>query len=76
MFCCDCARFGEDCACIEAEADSSAYISGKICAGFVDKGEQEFQDILMFWKVQGLYDRDKIEELIDMVEEVYNDIEV
>lgn len=30
-----------------------------MCIGFIDKREEEFNSILMFWKVQGLYDREK-----------------
>ena len=74
LLCRDCARYGEDYACIEAEADDNACIDGKLCEGFIDAKEQEFQKILMWWKAQGMYDRDKIEEMIDKVEEFYNDI--
>ena len=75
LVCSDCARFGEDFACIEAKADSKAYINEKICAGFIDAKKEQFEMILMFWKVQGMYDRSKIEKIIDEIENFYNDIE-
>ncbi len=75
LVCGDCARFGEDFACIESNVDSKAYINKKLCTGFVDAKKQEFERILMFWKVQEMYDRTKIEKMIDEIENLYNDIE-
>lgn len=76
LLCGDCVRFGEDFACVESEANSKAYINGKLCAGFIDAKEQDFLEILMFWKVHDLYDRDKIEKIIAEFEDFYTDIEM
>ena len=37
-----------------------------------DKRKEELNRILMFWKVQGFYDRKKINELIDEFEQFYD----
>ena len=37
-----------------------------------DKRKEELNRILMFWKVQGFYDREKINELIDEFEQFYD----
>ena len=71
LTCGDCARLGEDSACIGCFAEDSAYDDGKLCSEFIDKQEEEFSKILMFWKVQGFYDRKKIEDLMDSFEESY-----
>lgn len=71
LTCGDCLRLGEDTACIGCLAEDSAIDNGKLCAGFIDKREEEFSKILMFWKVQGFYKRDKINELIDKFEKKY-----
>ena len=53
--------------------DSCHYIPEKhLCIGFIDKREEEFNSILMFWKVQGLYDREKINKLLDDFEQSYD----
>ena len=46
--------------------------NGHLCIGFIDKREDEFNSILMFWKVQGLYDREKINKLLDDFEQSYD----
>ena len=51
LTCGDCARLGEDTACLGCVADDSAMEDGELCFGFIDKREEELQDILMFWKV-------------------------
>ena len=38
----------------------------------IDKRKEELNRILMFWKVQGFYDRKKINELIDEFERFYD----
>lgn len=76
LVCGDCARFGEDFACMEAKPDSNAYVNGKLCAGFVDAKKQEFMEIFMFWKSQNLYDRAELEKIIDELENFYDDIEL
>lgn len=59
LTCGDCSRLGEDTACIDCSEDDSAIYNGQLCRGFVDEREEEFKQILMFWKVQGFYDREK-----------------
>lgn len=71
LTCGDCARLGEDMACSGCDAEDSALHRSKLCIGFIDKKEEEFSKILMFWKVHGFYDRDKINELIDKFEQSY-----
>ena len=41
---------------------------GERCIGFIDAKEEQFTEILMFWKVNDLYSRDKIEKMIDEFE--------
>lgn len=72
LTCGDCARLGEDTACIGCIAEDSAEDDGELCAGFIDKREEELNKILMFWKVQGVYNRDKINGLIDEFETYYS----
>lgn len=43
-----------------------------MCIGFIDKRKEKFNSILMFWKVQGLYDREKINKLLDDFEQSYD----
>lgn len=75
LFCRDCVRFTDDTACMTMEADDSAFDKeGHLCPGFIDLRENELIEILMFWKTQGLYDRAKIEGIINDFEEFYNDI--
>ena len=70
--CSDCSRLYEDMACFSCSEDDSAIFNGQLCKGFIDKREEELNSILMFWKVQGFYDREKINELIDKVEQLYD----
>ena len=74
LCCSDCGRFGEDFACFAVEKDDKDFRDGRMCGGFIDAKEEKFMEILMFWKVQNLYDRAKIEKMLDEFEEYYNDI--
>ena len=74
LTCGDCSRLGEDTACFDCSEDDSAMYNGQLCRGFVDEREEEFKQILMFWKVQGFYDREKINKFIDEFEEFYDDL--
>ena len=71
LTCGDCSRLGEDFACLNCLEEDSAYNDDGLCRGFVDKQEEEFSKILMFWKVHEIYDREKINELINKFEEFY-----
>lgn len=59
---------------LKFEYKISAIYNGQLCRGFVDEREEEFKQILMFWKVQGFYDREKINNFIDEFEEFYDDL--
>lgn len=72
LTCGDCSRLTEDTACFGFSEDDSAVHNGQLCIGFEDKREAEFKQILMFWKVQGFYDREKINKLIDEFELFYD----
>ena len=74
LTCGDCARLGEDFACLACLAEDSAYNNDKLCSGFIDKQEKEFSKILMFWKVHGFYDRDNINRMIDEFEKFYKEL--
>lgn len=74
LTCGDCSRLGEDTACMGCCADDSAEEDGELCSGFIDKKEEEFNKILMFWKVQGFYNRDRINEILDEFEKFYGNL--
>ena len=74
LTCGDCSRLTEDTACFGCSEDDSALYNGQLCRGFVDEREAEFKQILMFWKVQGFYDREKINKLIDEFEQFYDNL--
>ena len=70
--CGDCARYGEDFACLNRQTDDSAIQDdSRLCSGFEDKKEEEFMQILMLWKIRGLYDRDKVNRLMNEFEQEY-----
>lgn len=75
LVCGDCAGLREDFGCFAQSETDSAYQDGDLCMGFIDLKEQEFKEILMFWKVQKLHDRAEIEKMVQEVDEFYNDIE-
>lgn len=72
LTCGDCSRLNEDTGCFACQETDSAMYNGHLCIGFIDKREEEFNSILMFWKVQGLYDREKINKLLDDFEQSYD----
>lgn len=74
LTCGDCSRLTEDTACFGCSEDDSALYNGQLCRGFVDEREAEFKQILMFWKVQGFYDRERINKLIDEFEQFYDNL--
>ena len=74
LTCGDCARLDDDMACIGCFPDESAINDGILCAGFEDKKEKEFRDILLYWKSHDYYDRERIIALIDQFEKEYTDI--
>lgn len=74
LTCGDCSRLTEDTACFGCSEDDSALYNGQLCRGFVDEREAEFKQILMFWKVQEFYDRERINKLIDEFEQFYDNL--
>ena len=72
LTCGDCSRLNEDTGCFACQETDSAMYNGHLCIGFIDKRDEEFNSILMFWKVQGLYDREKINKLLDDFEQSYD----
>lgn len=72
LTCGDCSRLNEDTGCFACQETDSAMYNGHLCIGFIDKREEEFNSILMFWKVQDLYDREKINKLLDDFEQSYD----
>ena len=50
------------------------YINARLCGEFIDKKEDEFTEILLFWKSQGWYERTKIDRMLDDFEKFYAEI--
>ena len=73
--CEDCWRLGNDFACCGVDPKDSAYTDGHLCIMFEDRREDDLDEILSFWKSCGLYDRERINRLLDEVEEAYADLE-
>ena len=63
LYCKDCSRLGRDTACMTAKENDKVYYNGQRCGGFIDKKEDEFTEILQFWKSQGWYKRTKIDRM-------------
>ena len=66
---------GYDTACMTARENDKVYYNGQRCGGFIDKKEDEFKEILQFWKSQGWYERAKIDRMLDEFEKFYAEIE-
>lgn len=75
LYCKDCSRLGRDTACMTARENDKVYNNGQRCGGFIDKKEDEFTEILLFWKSQGWYERAKIDRMLDDFEKFYAEIE-
>ena len=65
---------GHDTACMTARENDKVYNNGQRCGEFIDKKEDEFTEILLFWKSQGWYDRTKIDRMLDDFEKFYAEI--
>ena len=74
LTCGDCARYLDDPGCFGCSADESAHHDGELCRGFCDIKENELYSILSFWKSRGIYDRGRINSLIDAFEKAYDDL--
>ena len=75
LYCKDCSRLGRDMAYMTAKENDKVYYNGQRCGGFIDKKEDEFTEILQFWKSQGWYERAKIDRMLDEFEKFYVEIE-
>ncbi len=69
LTCGDCARLSYDSGCAGCREDESAFHAGHLCRGFQDRHEDDFIEILTFWLVHDMYDRQKIEKMLDEFEE-------
>lgn len=54
--------------------NDKVYNNGQRCGEFIDKKEDEFTEILLFWKSQGWYERTKIDRMLDDFEKFYAEI--
>ena len=75
LHCEDCWRYENDLACYGVSPEDSVYRYGELCTEFIDAKEDELYAILGHWKSCGLYDRDRINRLIDSFEESYADLD-
>ena len=74
LYCKDYSRLGRDTACMTARENDKVYNNGQRCGEFIDKKEDEFTEILLFWKSQGWYERTKIDRMLDDFEKFYAEI--
>ena len=72
--CKDCWHLYNDFGCFMCDEEDSAFYDGKLCRMFDDLKKDDFSSILMFWMIHGLYDREKINEMIDDFEKRYYDL--
>ncbi len=74
--CGDCSHFASDPACFGMhENEVPIWHDTKLCSGFSYKNEDNFFEVLSFWKSRGIYNRDKIDKMIDDFESDYADLE-
>ena len=69
LTCGDCSRLIYDSGCAGCREDESAFHARHLCRGFQDRREGDFEEILAFWLVHEMYDRQKIEKMLDEFEE-------
>lgn len=74
LTCKDCKNFYDDMGCAGMNENDSIYRNEKMCHGFIDRREDDFTEIIRFWQTHGLYDRKKIENLLNQIEAFYHDI--
>ena len=76
LTCGDCWLRKNDMGCFGMAPDESPYFcsGGKLCPDFTDLKEIAFMEILSFWKSRDIYDRDKINKIIDDFEKDYDDL--
>ncbi len=70
--CGDCTNLYEDAGCFGCRPEESAIMDGKLCDGFSDRKEEDMRAILAYWKSRGIYDRKRIDRLIDDFEAEYS----
>ncbi len=69
---CWCQKFDPGCAGVTP--NDSPFFDGKLCPDFTDLKEEVFRSVLSFWKSRGIYDRKRINKLIDTFESDYEDL--
>ncbi len=76
LTCRDCWQLENSFECMGEDPDQSIFFQGSQspCPWFIDYKEDEFISILSFWKSTNLYDRDKINRLINDFEKNYDDL--
>lgn len=74
LTCGDCWCLGNDMGCAGCRPEESAYINGKLCPDFTDRKEDELYGILSYWKSRGIYDHNKIINILDEFEKTYDDL--
>lgn len=72
--CSDCKCLTEDFGCAGCSPEDSAYTNGSLCKGYTDNNLDQFEEIIKFWMVQGLYNREKINDMLDTLENLYLDL--
>lgn len=72
--CGDCARF-HDPACSGCQEDEvPIWADDRLCTDFVYKNENNFYEVLSYWKSRGIYDRGKVNQLLDDFEKNYDEL--
>ena len=72
LTCGDCERYGDlACGCL---ADEPAYHDGKLCVKYTDKRISDLSEILIYLKVQGLYNRSEIESILDETDKFFEEL--
>ncbi|MCR5596129.1 MAG: hypothetical protein K6G12_09790 [Lachnospiraceae bacterium] len=72
--CGDCRWIREDTACWGCMPEDSALHRGKLCKDFCYKNEDAFYEVLSYWKSRGIFDKNRVCELIDEFEKAYDDL--
>lgn len=65
--CSDCDRLGEDWACFTCRAEDSAYHSGHLCGGFIDKKELVVEEAITEWFIRGFDVKSKLNDILDNI---------
>ncbi len=74
LTCGDCWRLMNDPACTGYRCEESAVTDGKLCPMYIDKRVEDLKYILIFWMAHGLFEREKVNTMIDKFEKDYNEL--